>query len=255
MKLTILSFISLFLLMIGSINGYNNHFISNREGLNLYGNFINVVLISSPGRSGSTLLTEALTKYATRFKVFKSHLLPPNSRFKGKCIFIFSNPDQAAESCLYRILHGHDFGEEHFANVETADRQWLKKIGGPFNQTERDNLLSYDALGTLKQLKEWLLIRTEPAELNEANILAIKYENLWDPATKEAIKGFLHISRFKLPPQEERKHNQDLLPQEIAFRNIYNLGTKDDPHYKAYNQARALWEAAPPIQYLKLRKN
>jgi hypothetical protein len=235
---------------------YASVFIAKRDGFKNYYGRQDIVMIASAGRSGSTMLTEQIEKYLSSHSVLKTHLLPPDRRFKGKIIFIFSNPDQAAESALYRILHGNRFGYEHFAHVETADREWLKRIGGPFNQTEQDNLLSYDALGTYVHIKEWLYQRTEPTSLEHAQILAIKYENLWDEKTVRAIRKFLHIPNFELPPKEERGHKEDeLLPQEIAFRQIYNLGTPDNPRYAAYDDARVLWEQAPPFQFLKISRH
>jgi hypothetical protein len=231
-------------------------FIAKRENLQKYYGRQDIVMIASAGRSGSTMLTKQVEEYLSPHNVLKTHLLTPDRRFKGKIIFIFSNPDQAAESALFRILHGNRFGDEHFSHVETADRAWLKRIGGPFNQTEQDNLLSYDALGTYEHLKEWLYHRTEPASLEHAQIMAVKYENLWDQATIRAMRKFLNISHFELPPKEERGHKaEELLPQEIAFRKIYNVGTPDNPRYAAYDEARVLWEQAPPFQFLKISRH
>lgn len=228
-------------------------FISKRESFNNHDRFKDSVMIASPGRCGSTMLTDLFQKYMSPLKVFKTHLLTPDRNFPGKIIFIFCNPDLSAESALFRILHGNRFGGEHFSHVETADRQWLRRIGGPFNQTEEENLLSYDALGNYKHLFAWLHTRTAPAPIKKAQILAIKFENLWDHATLIALRKFLNIPHLQLPSKEERGHTEDeLLPQEIIFRNIYNLGTENQPRYQAYDKARAVWKKAPPFQFLRI---
>jgi hypothetical protein len=231
-------------------------FLPKRENLKNYECRLDVVMIASTGRSGSTMLTEHLKKYMPSGSVLKSHLLPPDRKFRGKIIFIFSNPDQAAESALYMTLHRELFGEIHFANVETADREWLNRIGGSRNQTEQDNLLSYDALGTYEHLKIWLYTHTRPATPKNAQILAIKYENLWDKSTIHAIRKFLNINHFKLPRKKARGYKKDLLfPKEVAFRKMYNLGTSTEPRYAAYAPAKVLWEQAPPFQFLQISRN
>lgn len=98
----------------------------------------------------------------------------------------------------------------------------------PQHQTEQDNLLSYDALGIYKHLKEWLFARTTPSSSKNAQILAIKYEYLWDDDTVQAIRNFLGIPSFKLPPYRPRGYQEGgLNPQEIKFKELYNLGTEN----------------------------
>lgn len=233
---------------------HSTTFLPERKDYEKYCGNPDFVLIASTGRSGSTMLTKHLEKYIPG-KVLKTHLLPPNKKcFKGKIIFIFSDPDQAAESALYGTFHflKPPFGERHFRHVETADRAWLARIGGPFKQNEKDNLLSYDALGIDEHLKVWLHTGTKPATLKNAQILAVKYENLWDESTVEAIRDFLGLPHFKLPEQLPRGH-KNLYKNEKLFRKIYNLGTEDNPKYAAYDAARALFEQAPPFQYLKIK--
>lgn len=225
-------------------------FIPDRQMLQRYCGRSDVVMLASSGRSGSTMLTTQLQKYMNRNKVLKTHLLPPES-FKGKILFVYSNPDQAAESALFMTLHRATFGERHFNHMETADRQWLKDIGGADKQNEEHNLLSIDALGIYEQLKVWLFSGTQPARAEKANVLAIKYENLWDHETIEAIRSFLKLPHFTLPDQLPRGH-KDLFSKEKKFRKIYNLGTKEAPRYAAYDDARCLWEQSPPFQYLRI---
>lgn len=184
----------------------------------------------------------------------KTHLLPPDQRFKGKILFIFSNPDKAAESALHRITHSPSNGRTHFSNVESADQKWFDEIDRNGNhQTLEKNLLAYDALGCFRQLKDWLHKKVQPCDLQEAQILAIKYEHLWDAETILAIQEFLQLPAFDLPPKRERGRDSDeLSAQEKSFKKRYNLGTEDEPIYRAYDKARKLWEKAAPFQFLKL---
>lgn len=231
---------------------FSFEFIQQPENLENYYYRKDVVMVASPGRSGSTLLSELLCIYAINYKVLKTHILPPNRKFIGKIIFIFSNPDKAAESILHIILNNVLFGALHFYHLQSSDKEWLKKIGETSNQNIENNLLAYDALGCEQQLAEWLY-QTVPCDVKEAQILAIKYEFLWDPSVIIAIKNFLNLDIFELPPQKVRGYElSSLCPNEILFRKIYNLGTDDSPKYKAYDKARILWEAAPPFRYLKL---
>lgn len=253
MKLKYLNIICFLFLFIAPFQSNADVFIAKRSQLKPYYNMKNVVMIASTGRSGSTMLTQQMSKYAINYNVVKTHLLPPESRFKGKILFIFSNPDKAAESALFMTLHRDGFGRRHFVHVETADRDWLKKIGDAHDQTEEDNLLSYDALGCAQHLEEWFHLRTLPCNLEEAQILAIKFENLWERNTVEAIKKFLKLKEFRLPPKRERGYDaNELFPHELGFRKKYNLGTDSEPRYAAYDKARALWEQAQPFQFFKI---
>lgn len=233
----------------------NALFISTIDELRPYHDNANVVIIASPGRSGSSMMTQCMRKYAaTQYTILKTHLLPPDHRYKGKIIFIFSNPDKGAESALHRMMTREKFGRLHFQHVETSDLNWWKGIGeNAQNQTVDNNLLSYDALGCFEQLKGWLFDRAKPCDSEEAQILAIKYENLWEKPTIDAIKSFLNLKTFKLPPYSPRGYDQDELEtNERIFRNTLNVGTPNDPLYSAYDEARVLWQQAPAFQYLKI---
>lgn len=247
-KFTIL----LFLLLSFNVCANQVFFVdSNKRLADFYGR-ADVILVASPGRSGSTLLTSLARQYATNYDILKTHILPPNRQFIGKIIFIFSNPDKAAESVLHIMINDPVWGKLHFSHVNSSDQEWLKKIGDTTKQTMKDNLLSYDALGCYKQLYEWLC-KTEKCDARDAQILAIKYENLWDPMTVEAIKDFLNIGQFNLPPKKERGYaHKKFNNKEVEFKKCYNLGTPSDPKYAAYNRARKIWLQMPAIQYLKL---
>lgn len=271
MRIRCLQFISLLPLLIAPLYGSQDglfmtkkelrrfyhkekDFIANHKQLESYYGYKNILLIASPGRSGSTLLTDVVKKYASKYKILKTHLLPPDSRFKGKILFIYSNPDKAAESACHLIMYSRSGGATHFYHVETSDQEWFNQIGRDGkNQNERYNLLAYDALGCGKQLEEWFYRKTQSCNLEQAQILAIKYENLWDRETCEAISEFLKVKAVELPPKKERGCNlEELSSKEKTFRELYNMGTDEGPIYHAYDVARKLWEQAPPFQFLKL---
>lgn len=228
-------------------------FTYTREAYQKY-NRADVVLVASPGRSGSTFLADQLQEKVTpQYLVVKSHLLPPDHSFIGKILFIFSNPDVAAESALKRVLASKAFAIDHVNHVESVDWKWVEKLGGLYNIDIANNILSYDVLGCTLQLTEWLHNKTIPCTKDKATILAIKYEHLWDADTIKAINEFLGLEHFSLSAYRHRVHNfNEDLPLEKEIRLVYNLGTISDPKYKAYDDARSMWENAPPFQYLKI---
>jgi hypothetical protein len=245
----------LFLLISGSLMADSSEFVSHDDEFMKYLDREDVLLIASPGRSGSTLLTSAAKKHAIGYKVVKTHRLAPK-KFKGKILFIFSNPDQAAESALFLTLHFKNWGNPHFSHVFSSDQKWLKKIGGDARkQTLENNYLSYDALGVGKHLKKWLIDAVAPSSLYKANVLAIKYENLWDVETRSAIMQFLSLEHWDLPEKKQRGYlESQLTEEEKSYRKLYNSGSSDNPRYEAYDTARQLWILAPPFQFLKLKK-
>lgn len=228
-------------------------FIFNKEQLRTIYNRNDVVMVASTGRSGSTVLFEAVNNHRDFYTVFKIHRLPPSKKYTGKILFIFSNPDKAAESALHLMISDPNFGNTHFNNMQTSNKKWLRRIGDSTKQNLTYNLLNYDALGIAKHLYAWLHKKTIPGSI-DSQILAIKYENLWDPETQLAIKNFLKINHFSLPPYRERGYNPSQLSiKEKYIRHHFNLGDDKNPRYKAYDNARKLWEEAPPIQYLDLK--
>jgi hypothetical protein len=230
----------------------NAIFIPTQEALIPYYNTDQAVMVASTGRSGSSILCQSLYSCAPHdYLLLKTHILPPKKHFLGKIIFIFSNPDKFAESVLYLTLTDPQWIRLAFYHIESSDKEWLKKIGTTPEQTETENLLAYDALGYFEQLKCWFYDRTTPCELNEAQILAVKYEHLWEPATQQVIEDFLLFENLSLPPQRERGRKWEVLTEkERSFRTLYNTGTQQDPRYAAYDEARLLWESAPPFQFL-----
>ncbi len=231
-------------------------FIVNGQDLIPYKNRKDVLLVASSGRSGSTMLTHILEQYASQYVVLKTHMLPPEEGYIGKIIFIYSNPNKCAESMLHQIFTNPDFLPVHFINMESSDLSWLSRI--THNQTRKLNVLTYDAFGIHKQLIQWLHQKTTPDSRppQGAQILALKYENLWDPNTIQTIKEFLNLQEFELPPRIERGYTlEEQDPREIDFIQTHNKGTPEHPRYAAYDPATEIWRNAPPIQLLKLKKN
>ncbi|MBS0654266.1 MAG: hypothetical protein JSR46_00670 [Verrucomicrobia bacterium] len=227
-------------------------FVPTRGDLAQYNGNSEYVMVASTGRSGSTMLTDRLCKYLPEQYVLKSHLLPPSKAYKGKILFVFSSPDQTAESTLYMALHVKNFGVHHFANVETSSIAWRRNPSMITNPDAKHNLFTFDALGLERHLQVWLHTGVVPASVDEAQILALKYENLWDEETVEAIRSFLKIPEFTLPEWRPRGH-QDLTEKEIELRKAHNVGTEEEPIYRAYDKARALWEQAPAFEFFKIK--
>lgn len=198
------------------------------------------------------MLTDSICDASPSKIVLKTHILPPRPDFKGKIIFIFSNPDKGAESALHITLRDELFGKLHFIHMESSDRTWFEEIKDTRLQTLQHNLLAYDALGITKQLQCWLK-ETYSSPIEEAQILAVKYEDLWKPRTLKAIELFLDIDRLEFPPYVPRGYaTQELYGNELEFRIMYNSGSWEDPLYPAYDEARVLWEQAPSFKFLKI---
>lgn len=251
--LTSLRFCLLMLLTTFLSTNLFSSFIVRQSDLVQWNDRGDFVCIASPGRSGSTFLFNVCVAQLSGYQILKTHILPPTISFSGKFIFIFSNPNQAAESALYILLRDSNFGRDHFRHLESSDQNWLNDLGSTANQTEIHNLLNYDALGCCQQLEHWLYTDTIPCGLEEANVLAIKYENLWDDDTVQALKDFLSNDKLVLPAKAMRGYTEDSLSsRERLFRTLYNQGSFNEPRYEAYDKARDLWLAAPPFQYYRV---
>lgn len=213
----------------------------------------NSIVVASPGRSGSTLLCSYLYYNTLNKTILKTHRLVPKN-YQGKTLFVFSNPDVSAESALHMFFKYEEDGWAglHFMHLFSSDMQWLANLGSVRNQIISNNLLSYDALGIGQHLLVWLHEYYQPSTAEEANILVLKYENLWDPETIQAIRDFTGLQDFNMPEYKPRGYStEDLDPLEISFREALNQGTPEQPIYKAYDFARALWNQEPPFRYLK----
>ncbi len=225
-------------------------FIPTHKALEPFYEEKEVILIASMGRSASTMLTDIITEANPSKVVLKTHILPPRPDFKGKILFIFSNPDKAAESALHVMLRDELFGKLHFIHMESSNMSWFDEIQDTRLQTLEHNLLAYDALGITKQMRAWLQ-DTLICPVEEAQILAVKYEDLWKPRTIKAIELFLEIDHLAFPPYIPRGYTE-LYENELEFRNTYNLGTWEEPIYSAYDEARIIWEQALPFRFMKI---
>lgn len=226
------------------------NFIATHEAFDPYKENKDVVVIASTGRSGSTFLTDFIFSAANEKVVLKTHCYPLKTPFAGKILFIFSNPDKSAESALHLCLKEPLFEKEHFIHMEGSDLNFIKGSNKRSSQTAMCNLLAYDALGIEKHLKQWFSLK-RAATVEEANVLAIKYEHLWDEETVTMLSMFLGIKDLSLPEKKARGQYA-LFPIEREARALYNKGSVEDPRYEAYEGAKALWESAPPFQLLKL---
>lgn len=240
-----------FLLLCVLLTTSYTDFIETSDGFSPYLNDPRALIVASPGRSGSTLLTKSLAKAAGSRTVLKTHQFV-SSAFKGKVLFIFSQPDRATESALRKLLKDPQFSYLHFQHIFTSDKAWFGKNSEEARrQTLEHNLLAYDALGTTLHLQRWLLDWARPSSPKTAQILAIKYEHLWDIATQKAIQTFCGLDHLELPPRKERGcKERNLSSLERTLRKASNKQNKSPPEYPAYDQAREIWEKAPPFQYL-----
>jgi hypothetical protein len=210
------------------------------------------ITIASIGRSGSDMLTAAIlyTVQNTR-KVYKTHLLPPKIPYSGKILFIFSNPSQSADSLLHRSIKQPNFRIGHFNNFEITDLSWRNSLGENIEFTLENNYLSFDGLEYHNQLINWL-DESRNSKIEDANVMTVKYENLWDQETIDQIKIFLNLNQFKLPERKKRGCSESELTElEREIRKKYNLGTLENPRYPAYDKATEIWEEAKPYDFFK----
>jgi hypothetical protein len=227
--------------------------VKTRDELKFYEQRDDTIMVCSPGRSGSTLVSDTLDRsYPTKI-ILKSHLLPPNHVWKGKIIYIFSNPDKAAESILHVSLQENSFWNLHFDHMETSDLNWLHHLGHTWQQTVENNLLCYDALGTEKHLRQWLRRGVQPNSMRRSCIIAVKYEQLWEEEVINTIKTFCGLDEFPLPQKVERGYRvEEQSEKERLIKSTYNLGTEQNPRYAAYDRARNIWKNAPKFQFFSL---
>ena len=240
------------ILFILSIIPLHASFIPTHKALEPFYEEKEVILIASMGRSASTMLKDIIIEANPSKIVLKTHVLPPKPEFKGKILFIFSNPDKAAESALHMMLKDELFGKLHFIHVESSNMTWFDEINDTRLQTLEHNLLAHDALGITKQLRCWLL-DTTVCPIEDAQILAVKYEDLWKQRTIKAIELFLEIDHLEFPTYVPRGYTtQELYENELEYRNHYNLGSWEEPVYSAYDEARKIWEQALPFRFMKI---
>lgn len=210
------------------------------------------IMCASIGRSGSTMLTKSIKNNFPDRKILKTHILPPQN-FAGKIIFIFSNPYHSIESVMNQFRDSN-FTYNHIRNLESSSLDWHLPNNQYYNNLIIENLFKVDLLGLEKQLKDWVY-NLEEANENEAKVMAIKYEKLWDDQTQKMIAKFLNVDEFKLPVQKSRGiFKNKLSKKEKRLLQQYNIGSVDNPYYEAYEVAYDLWKNAPDYSFHSLKK-
>jgi hypothetical protein len=179
----------------------------------IFGRCKNPVIVASTGRSGSTLLWDAIAESFVRvrfgnglpefllrrfiflskeyeprldrvashgFPIIKTHDLAPTCP-PGKCIFIFGNPADAVSSAdRIAAEEGEIWFQQHLYNLRSH---------GDLSELRRKDILNYEA-----QIKAWSDGRAD-------NILLVCYEDLWDRI--EEIAAFVGMP-LNLPDRRVR---------------------------------------------------
>ena len=169
------------------------------------------IVVNSFGRSGSTVLTDAIVDSALRVpglgrqrvranawdlrtsrlmkhRCYKTHDYPPNT-IEGDplIVYVFGDPVDAAVSVMDKAASA---GPEWFA--EHCDHLRVK----PFNASD---LATRDALRVAEHLEAWLSV-------DHADIAFIRYESMWDHEAE--LTSFLGFT-IKLPRRRPRLSNTD----------------------------------------------
>lgn len=172
------------------------------------------LLVASMGRSGSTLVYDALVEGMVRARfgafpyrlnglvkeeawnlagqtfykgrVYKTHDLP--SQFSSsdfpRVVFLFGLASDAARSVLHcEKTYGRAWIEEHFKH--------LSAIG------ELEDVPNRDVLRFADQLNAWLTFEGVP-------VLALRYEDLWNPETENILSRFAGFP-VSFPERKNRK--------------------------------------------------
>lgn len=188
------------------------------------------IVVSSMGRSGSTLCTNAIAdavakrsfgargrwlRKATRVdawnlaedrlapnKVHKTHALPTElpDDFNGRVVFVFGLASDAAlsvVSCKHR--YGDDWISKHFRHLRAV---------GSFEELGQRDVLRFE-----EQIDGW-------TTLTGQDVLALRYDSLWDNV--DVLSEFLGFE-VKLPEQRPRTLNNYVDPATIAkFKATYD---------------------------------
>ncbi len=227
-------------------------FVSSYKEYESICNDTNVIVVGSVGHSGSTMLYEAVVESCEDRPVIKTHCLPPpKDRFQGKIIYIYSDPHKSIESLIHKATGTL---KAHMRNMQTGDKELSDELSQGFYDDKemilKQRLLQQDLYGYFVHLDCWLR-RLPICDPEQANVLAIKYENLWEEESIKAIRFFLQDDSFQLPFYRPRG-DYELTAVEINARNAMNLGSKEHPRYKAYDDAWNIWNTTPSIQWSNL---
>ncbi len=163
------------------------------------------IIVASNGRSGSTLMFDALWAACKRRHWFrrptasfqeslasapltagslvKTHDYPDGLRGREnvKVLFCFG-PTKASALSVYSAVerYGRDWVNQHFEHLHAK---------GPF-----DDLFKYDVLNQVEQLKQW-------GTFQEVPVLCLSYDAIW--RRQNDVEDFLHL-KFTLPERVER---------------------------------------------------
>lgn len=182
------------------------------------------VVVASMGRSGSTLLfdavrhgqaqerfhsegvtalrlvtSEAWHPQATAFHpgvVYKTHAIASEmpAAFRGRAIFVFGRPSEAALSIIRcRDVYGQAWIDAHFAHLDAS---------GNF-----DDVVKSDVMGFENQIQSWMDWE------GHASLMMIRYEHLWE--NQPALEAFLGFP-VNLPPKRSRRSGERVDPATCA---------------------------------------
>lgn len=186
------------------------------------------VLVASYGRSGSTLLFDALFgamcearfgrrenfaaderwtlagKPLRRGVVYKTHDYPNALRGQEnvRALFVFGRASEAVLSVLHReTLGGRGWIAEHLDHL---------KAPGPY-----ESILEKDILGIAAQLEAW-------TTFDDAPVLCVRYEALWDAVPR--IRAFTGLP-VTLPARRAR--TEKAVSEDVARRVAETYGAID----------------------------
>ncbi len=172
------------------------------------------LIVASNGRSGSTLMFDALWKAQKRRRVWrkpkatfemelaqaelhqgnlvKTHDFPSGleGRDNVKVLFCYGPTKDSALS-VYSVLgrHGRDWIRQHFAHLHAK---------GTF-----EDLFKYDVLNQAEQMRQWATFENVP-------VLCLSYDAIW--RRQSEVADFLELN-FTLPERTERAKKS--IPDEI----------------------------------------
>tara|TARA_A100001011_G_C14132743_1_gene766173 strand:+ start:212 stop:850 length:639 start_codon:yes stop_codon:yes gene_type:complete len=173
-------------------------------------------VISSLGRCGSTLLTEAIHKEVWGYscpkehvsdthefivsqenvpsnfaggKVYKTHIRPVDFPSSCKVIFTFGDPVNIIVSLMQKSNENYQWGWQHFQNLGAAE-EW----------ENREDIIEKDILKLENMFDEYY-------KEQNFDLMCLKYEDFWEPRIEEDISDFLGF-KFKMPERKNRHAHQ-----------------------------------------------
>ena len=186
------------------------------------------IIVNSFGRSGSTVLFNAVSRAASRFgefgarhvvrgyawdlsrqqlgtrRCYKSHDYPsPTLRSDARVLYVFANPIAATYSLINRVQRsGPEWLDEHCKHLRAE-------------KTNVGSLGDRDALDVAGHLRAWLTQETVQTAF-------VQYESLWE--LEKEISDFLGFEVL-LPPQRARSSTGDAISpkMEAAYQEAIQI--------------------------------